>query len=427
MLVQKNILFLSLGSEPAVFRSTMQCFAREYPSVVFDRVVTFCNTNLRKNQSKRDLNNAIKDTDYPETNIKKLFSNCDDLISKENNLDFFKLVFDALERAKKENYKIYVNIAGGRKQMSALLLAAAYISGVDKIFHTIWDPPGKNSKVEKTALIEIPHLHLDKLLERIVSEIDRENRFKGSVASLVKQLQTEGAFTLLNKYLDDQGRYRKLKEEFSRNVNKYDLMLQASEMIIRNILNGNLMFPPQFEKRTKDFESFYKKILRKEQSESEITDPFARFSDFAGLRIIFYNTSDLDKAVKLIENSGDFVNFREGEKLKSDDKSKEFGYRAVHLDVKLEPRRRCRLLEYKNLKDIPCEIQLTTVFAHAWSKVHHALSYKDNREMPLTEGEREELDIAFREAAKNLKRVEDEITRLSNVFSSKNPKKEKVR
>ena len=141
-------------------------------------------------------------------------------------------------------------------------------------------------------------------------------------------------------------------------------------------------------------------------------EPFKRFSDLAGVRIIFYNKTDMKKAIKLFKNSGDFVDFKQGGVPQPDDRFAEYKYRAIHFDVVLDPDKRCSLPEYCMLNEIPCEIQFRTIFAHSWSKVHHALSYKQMDEMNLSTGEQQQLDTDFKEAAKNLESIEQQITDL---------------
>lgn len=417
----KNILIISLGDTPDVFRSTVLSFNDEFPTLKFEKIVIVCNTNIKEEPLQQALEEAIRKTGFEKELVEIVFSNSDDLRTKSDNLEFFRLVFDELGKAKKPGYKIFVSIAGGRKQMSALLLSAAYLSGAEKIFATYFVKDTGNG--EQRNLIEIPHLHLDTLLQSVVQEIDTENRFNGSVAGLIEQVQTEEAFNLLNKYLDDQSRYKSLKEQFAAKRKLYQSMLEAAQMIVKNILKDELMFQPEFQYRIKDFESFYQKIARKEEKEETICEPFERFCDVAGLRVIFYNSDDLEKAVKLVEDSGDFVNFSDGKRLKGDDKSKAYGYRAVHLDAKLNPEKRCHLKEYSDLEHISCEMQFTTVFAHAWSKTHHALSYKDGREVGLSEEKQTELNNAFIVAAASLKRIEDEITNLTKDFYPTKKKK----
>ena len=207
-------------------------------------------------------------------------------------------------------------------------------------------------------------------------------------------------------------RHKALKEEYRNNIPVYEKMLYTTEMILKNILNNKLMFPPTYENRIKDFKSFYDKIKNKEHSEALISDPFKRFSDIAGIRVIFYNAVDLQKAVELLQGTNDFIDMKTGSNLIADDKSESYGYRAVHFDVKLNAEKRLNLEEYNMLIGIPCEVQFKTIFSHSWSKVYHALSYKEIGEMKLTPEDLQKLNEDFKEAAKNLENIELQITSL---------------
>jgi len=212
-------------------------------------------------------------------------------------------------------------------------------------------------------------------------------------------------------------RHKVLKEEYSSKKSVYEKMLYTTEMIIENILNDKLMFPPTYEKRVKEFKSFYEKLKNKEKSEGFIAYPFERITDIAGLRIIFYNAADLQKAVDSLKESNDFYDITGGD-LIADDKSKTFGYRAVHFDVKLNAEKRLHLEEYQGLSNIPCEVQFKTIFAHSWSKVHHALSYKEIGEIQLTPEDQQKLNEDFKETAKNLENIEQKITALCEKYYS---------
>lgn len=211
-------------------------------------------------------------------------------------------------------------------------------------------------------------------------------------------------------------RYTSLKEEHRNCIANYEKMMQTTEMILTNNFKGKLMFQPTFEGRPKEFKSFYEKIKAKEQKEGFIENPFKRFSDLAGLRVVFYNAADMLKAIEILQSANDFVDMKTGKELVADDKGKVHGYRAVHFDVVLNENKRLHLEEYQSLKDIPCELQFKTIFAHSWSKVYHALSYKESEGMNLTEAEQEQLGEDFKTAAKNLERIEKDITTLCEKY-----------
>lgn len=207
-------------------------------------------------------------------------------------------------------------------------------------------------------------------------------------------------------------RHTALKEQYRSKHAAYQKMLYTTEMILQNILKDKLMFPPTFEGRVKEFKSFYEKVKQKETKEGFIAEPFKRIKDLAGLRVIFYNAVDLQKAVDFLQTANDFIDAKNGSNLVADDKSKTYGYRAVHFDLKLNDKKRLHLEEYQMLSEITCEVQFKTIFAHSWSKVYHALSYKQVGEMQLTPEGKENLDIDFKEAAKNLESIEQQITDL---------------
>lgn len=210
----------------------------------------------------------------------------------------------------------------------------------------------------------------------------------------------------------DLHRYNSLKEEYANKVPMYEQMLNTTEMILKNTFQNKLMFSPTFEKRIKGFNSFYDKVLSKEKEEGNITEPFKRVTDIAGLRVVFYNSADMLKAIQLLTAANDFKNVKAVGELKGDDKSKTYGYRAVHFDVKINSEKRMHLDEYKILSEVPCEIQFKTIFAHSWSKVYHALSYKEIGELKLSTEEKEKLDADFKTAAKDLEAIEKQITDL---------------
>ena len=212
-------------------------------------------------------------------------------------------------------------------------------------------------------------------------------------------------------------RHTKLKEEFVDKISDYEKMLHTTEMIVTDLLNGQMMFHPTIETRIKEFKSFYNKLLSKEEKEGIILDPFKRLTDIAGMRVIFYNTMDLEKAVSLFQSSDDFLSTDGSIAIKPDDKRNTFGYRAVHFDVKINSTKRVHLKEYTCIKEIPCEIQFKTIFAHSWSKVHHAFSYKQNGSVALDDDTRNMLNKDFKEAAKSFEEIENEITELCKKYA----------
>jgi putative GTP pyrophosphokinase len=126
--------------------------------------------------------------------------------------------------------------------------------------------------------------------------------------------------------------------------------------------------------RTKTLESVIEKVGRKDYSDlSEITD-------LAGVRVIAYIESDVQRAADLIAEA--FVI----DKMNSVDKSHElqddkFGYRSVHFVCELGDARTA-LPELAAFKGLKFEIQIRTVLQHAWAEIEHDRSYKFSGELP---------------------------------------------
>ena len=63
--------------------------------------------------------------------------------------------------------------------------------------------------------------------------------------------------------------------------------------------------------------------------------------------------------------------------------SNSFGYKGLHLDVRLKEERKA-LEEYQQVSDFPVEIQIRTIIQHAWSSLEHKIIYKKNNSVELT-------------------------------------------
>ncbi|MFX1299061.1 MAG: GTP pyrophosphokinase family protein [Promethearchaeota archaeon] len=121
--------------------------------------------------------------------------------------------------------------------------------------------------------------------------------------------------------------------------------------------------------RLKEFDSFIKKIIKKKCFEN----PFEAINDILGVRVITYFKSDRVKVREFITNEFELIK-------PVDDKSmalslEEFGYQAIHCDVKLNKTRQ-KLPECNEYKDSCAEIQICTINQHAWSEIFHKMDYK---------------------------------------------------
>ena len=99
--------------------------------------------------------------------------------------------------------------------------------------------------------------------------------------------------------------------------------------------------------------------------------------DLAGIRLIFYTNTDVDRflASRLI-----FENFEidpQATKIHHPTKENEgTRYQAIHYVVSLKEER-AKLPEYSKFTNLRCEIQIHTILNHAWSETSHDILYKD--------------------------------------------------
>lgn len=124
----------------------------------------------------------------------------------------------------------------------------------------------------------------------------------------------------------------------------------------------------QISSRTKTFERLKEKLIRKKEG-GRYYNSLGEIEDLAGIRIIFYTESDKEKFIEEIQKeiSGS---------MKFEERIKDNGYHATHLVMTFGPDR-LRLSEYRHFADLKSEVQITSIFHHAWAEIEHDLIYKD--------------------------------------------------
>ena len=125
-----------------------------------------------------------------------------------------------------------------------------------------------------------------------------------------------------------------------------------------------------FKSRVKDFNSYYRKLLRIKPKNIENFMPL--LTDLMGIRIICAFLEDISVVeqqivknfdVKEIERKGSSLNF------------KEFGYESIHVLVAI-PEDIAKKVGEKLPEECVCEIQIRTILQDAWAEVEHELVYK---------------------------------------------------
>ncbi|MBN2367449.1 RelA/SpoT domain-containing protein [Candidatus Woesearchaeota archaeon] len=162
-----------------------------------------------------------------------------------------------------------------------------------------------------------------------------------------------------------------LRSEFDERRKRYERLIHLVTQIINSAIEHNGIRIHSFKQRVKDYTSFFEKIDRKNYD-----DPFRECTDIAGCRIVCLFLSQVQEIKKLIKEEFEVIEVTDKRTAKKFD---QFGYISVHMLVKI-PKHRLKFVEYSDLGDLICEIQIRTVLQEAWAEIEHYLNYKATKE-----------------------------------------------
>jgi Uncharacterized protein conserved in bacteria len=173
------------------------------------------------------------------------------------------------------------------------------------------------------------------------------------------------------------------------------------EELVQEILRDAMVDYHSVTSRVKTEQSAKAKI---EQSPDKYGD-FRDLHDLLGVRVITHLATQVDVAEKALKAAFDVDEDRSTDKASvlSDD---EFGYRSVHLIVKLR-QDRAKLPEWRNFADIYFEVQVRSILQHAWAEIEHDLGYKASVAVPR------EIRRRFARLAGLLELADDEFDKLA--------------
>ena len=121
------------------------------------------------------------------------------------------------------------------------------------------------------------------------------------------------------------------------------------------------------------FSRKYREKLEETNIEYEIVD---WISDLIGIRVVCLYDTDVYEVQQILKHNFETVD--ESDKKKAIEASESaFGYKGVHLDLKLG-RGRENLAEYQRYKSLQVEVQIRTISQDAWSTLDHKIKYKKN-------------------------------------------------
>ena len=164
--------------------------------------------------------------------------------------------------------------------------------------------------------------------------------------------------------------------QYDQQRKKYERFAREVEHQLRCILEEEGIVCNAITSRVKERDSLTQKIdvkSDKYKSLSEVTD-------IAGIRIITYYDSDVERAAKIVER--EFCVDKENSINKREALGPEkFGYCSVHYVVSMNEDR-LKLPENRGYAGIKCEIQIRSVLQHAWAEIEHDLGYKSEIDIP---------------------------------------------
>ena len=153
----------------------------------------------------------------------------------------------------------------------------------------------------------------------------------------------------------------------------------------------------------------YRRDIVKKDEKYKIRD---HITDLIGVRVVCLYESDISFIEKTLNENFEVI----GRDDKNERAEDQFGYRGLHLDAKLDNKRK-GLPENKKYADYPFEIQIRTVIQDAWSVLSHKIEYKKiippqlKRRINRLAAMFEEADTAFDDIRKGTEKFKTEAKR----------------
>jgi ppGpp synthetase/RelA/SpoT-type nucleotidyltranferase len=165
-------------------------------------------------------------------------------------------------------------------------------------------------------------------------------------------------------------------QNYEREFFRFEKFAQTVKLILENAIEASDVPRPQsVQHRAKSPKSLKERLEESGKLDSE--DIENERKDLAGVRIIFYTNTDVDRFLNSRLIFDNFELERDATKIHHPTReNKERRYRAIHYTVRLKEDR-ANLPEYSKFKGMRCEIQVQTILNHAWSETSHDIAYKN--------------------------------------------------
>jgi ppGpp synthetase/RelA/SpoT-type nucleotidyltranferase len=245
------------------------------------------------------------------------------------------------------------------------------------------------------------------------------------------------------------------KSIYDKNRYKYDLLANAAQNIIRAICESNKITGYAVTSRVKEFESLYKKIIDHINYTTNEPDPFSditfnnrterfnyyrdilnhplenksilnKINDIAGVRIICKYINDVATLRTTLTKScannefGLNINLTNVGVLSKEDMYNSSGYNfytSDHYNILLS-KERTKLVEFKEIGNIPFELQVRTTLSHSILDVSHELFYKPNLPKVLVAGYQNSIEAEFKQGSAKLFEVDEKFSELKQIHTT---------
>ncbi len=163
---------------------------------------------------------------------------------------------------------------------------------------------------------------------------------------------------------------------------RYENVLKQTAQKLEQQLQDHLEDIPRIDRisaRAKSVDRFLQKAVKQEDDELKYTDPINQIQDQIGARIVTFYLDDINRVSEEVEG---YYRSIETQIIVPDSES-EFGYFGKHY-IFLLPE---ELLEESCSEQTPdfFELQIKTLFQHAWGEAEHDLGYKSQTQVTKEE------------------------------------------
>jgi ppGpp synthetase/RelA/SpoT-type nucleotidyltranferase len=162
-----------------------------------------------------------------------------------------------------------------------------------------------------------------------------------------------------------------IREEYKE---RYDNHLVSLARVLEEHIRENLKDVPRIDRvsaRAKGVDSFVSKAGKEVNGVKKYSDPYNQIQDQIGVRVVTFYLDDVDAVTKEIEG---YYRKIESKSIVPDSDS-EFGYFGKHFILLIPDD---LINDGSDVNKIPkfFELQVKTLFQHAWGEAEHDLGYK---------------------------------------------------